>query len=384
MHLPETLASVRAALGPTAEAELAAYMAYAAGVWEAAEPRFVRGPAPSMWSMFSPGALRDVLAIDPLRSMDAAIQARVSDPYLRDVLLRFATYAGSDPRRAPATLSCIAHVELTLGGFGVAGGIGALVAALVRTAERLGVDIRLGQGVTAVRVARGRVAGVDTEHGGVDASIVVSNAETRHLLGSLLPRGRMPPRATSTSGWNAILAASRMGGRAGHTVLFPGTYDHEFRDLFDRARTPEDPAIYACAQAVTHRSPGWDSHEPLFVMVNAPPVADDAPDDGEAFAALEQHVHQRLVHAGLCGPDDRVRWRRTPGGLAARFPGSGGALYGRAHDGPFAALGRPGNRVAGVQGLYVASGSAHPGGGLPLAALSGRAAAAAAQEDAGR
>lgn len=380
VHLPGTLASVREALGAGAEAELASYMEYAGRIWRAAEPRFVRGPAPSVWSLFSPGALRDVLAIDPLRSMEAAIRSRVRNRYVRDILLRFATYAGSDPRRAPATLSCIAHVELALGGFGVAGGIGALVDALVRTAVMLGVDLQLDEPVDEVRVERGRVVGVRTAGGRtIDARIVVSNAESRHLLGALLPGRPTPPHATSTSGWNAIVAATRQADRAGHTVLFPEVYDHEFRDLFDRSRTPEDPAIYACAQAVTHRSPGWPGEEPLFVMVNTPPVPDGAPEDG--FHDLEAAVHRRLVQAGLVQATDPVRWRRTPRGLARRFPGSGGALYGRAHDGPFAALGRPGNRVRGVHGLYVASGSAHPGGGLPLAALSGRAAAAAAQQD---
>lgn len=381
VHLPETLASVRQALGADAEAQLAAYMAYAANVWEAAEPRFVRGRAPSMWSFFSPGALRDLVAIDPLRSMDAAIRAKVREPHLRDVLLRFATYAGSDPRRAPATLSCIAHVELALGGFGVAGGIHALVGALARTAERLGVELQTGRAVRVVRVERGRVVGVDTDQGAFDAEVVVSNAETRHLLGTLLP-GRSTPRpATSTSGWNAIVAATRTPGRAGHTVLFPNVYDHEFRDLFDRNLAPDEPAVYACAQGVTHANPGWEAQEPLFVMVNAPPLADGAEEDGERFRSLEAHVLERLSGSGLTAAGDPVRWRRTPGGLAERFPGSGGALYGRAHDGPWAALSRPGNRVSGVRGLYVASGTAHPGGGLPLAALSGRAAAAAVQED---
>lgn len=376
----ETVSSVREGLGADAAAELDRFLSYAERVWRAAEPRFVRGAAPSVWAMFSPGALRDVLTIDPFRTMDAAIRRFVRDPHLRDVLLRFATYAGSDPRRAPATLSCIAHVELGLGGFGVAGGIGRLVQALAGAAARLGVEIRLAEPVRRVRVEGGRAAGVDTDQGTVRADIVVSNAETRHLHGVMLS-GAMPPRATSTSGWNAILAATRQPDRAGHTVLFPHAYDREFVELFEEGRTPGEPAVYACAQEVTHRSGGWAEHEPLFLMVNAPPLPDGAP-DAEDFAVLEAKVLRRLVAAGLAEPSDEVRWRRTPAGLAARFPGSGGALYGQAQHGMWGPLARPGNRVRGIRGLYVASGTAHPGGGLPLAALSGRAAAAAAREDA--
>jgi 1-hydroxycarotenoid 3,4-desaturase len=377
--LDDTLASVRAALGAAAEAELAAYLAYAGRIWDVAAPRFVRGPAPRVASMLSVGALRDVWRIDPLRSMAGAIRARVREPHLRDVLLRYATYAGSDPRRAPATLGCIAHVELALGGYGVAGGIAALVRALVRAAERLGVTVRLGEPVRGVIVRGGRACGVVTDRGALEAEVVVSNAEVAHLHGALLGRGE-PPAPTSTSGWTAIVRAAGRDDRVAHTVLFPRDYEREFVDLFDARRVPEDPTVYVCAQRVCHRRDGWGAEEPLFVMVNAPPVG-EAPEDAELAVRLGAQVLERLRGAGLADASARVVWSRTPAGLAEAFPGSRGALYGAAHDGPMAALRRPGNRVAGVAGLYVASGSAHPGGGLPLAALSGRAAAHAALED---
>jgi 1-hydroxycarotenoid 3,4-desaturase len=372
--LEQTLSSVDAALGRAARAELAGFLQYAQRIWEVAEPRFVRGPAPTLAGSLSWGAMREVWAIDPLRSMQQAICGLVRDPRLRDVLLRYATYAGSDPRRAPATLNCIAHVELGLGGYGVRGGIAALIRALVRAAERLGVELRCGEAVQRVEVAAGRVVGVLTAKSFVAADVVVSNAEVSHLFGELcsLPP---PPAPTSTSGWTGIVRAQREGvpPRVAHTVLFPETYLGEFVDLFDRQRPPVEPTVYVCAQAVCHGRDSWPGAEPLFVMVNAPPQ--------HTADGVEQVAMDRLRKHGLVQATDEVVWRRTPLELAARFPGSGGALYGPAHDGPMAAMRRTGQRVAGVRGLYVASGSAHPGGGLPLAALSGRAAAAAAWED---
>ena len=64
-----------------------------------------------------------------------------------------------------------------------------------------------------------------------------------------------------------------------------------------------------------------------------------------------------------------------PEGSGRRLPGSRGAIYGAASNDRCAAFKRPPNRVPGVAGLYLASGSAHPGGGLPMVALSGLAAA---------
>src|SRR6185503_14499235 len=111
-------------------------------------------------------------------------------------------------------------------------------------------------------------------------------------------------------------------------------------------------------------------HEPLFVMVGSPAVPVDAD-----WAAVERDLVART--------GGEVVWRRTPEELAVRFPGSRGALYGAASHGMWASFRRPANRVPGIARLYLASGGAHPGGGMPLCAASGRAAAEAALRDLG-
>lgn len=70
----------------------------------------------------------------------------------------------------------------------------------------------------------------------------------------------------------------------------------------------------------------------------------------------------------------------TPSLLAQRFPGSMGAIYGRSPEGALAAFQRPQARTA-LPGLYLAGGAAHPGAGVPMAALSGQHAAEAMIRD---
>jgi len=158
-------------------------------------------------------------------------------------------------------------------------------------------------------------------------------------------------------------------------VLFPESYLDEFADLFDHDRPPRTPTVYVCAQERAHGRAGWREHEPLFVMANAPAEPLVGERDPAVWQALEGTMMRRLRSAGIIAADDEVVWRRTPTELARRFPGSRGALYGAASHSWNAAFKRPANVVGGTPGLYLASGSAHPGGGLPLAALSGRAAA---------
>ena len=381
-HDPQqTLAAVAATLGPAAEAELAAFLGYSGRIWDAAAPHFVLGPAPT-WAAMVGLALRHpraLLAVDPMRSMAASIDRHVREPHLRMLLRRYATYNGSDPRHAPATLNCIAHVELSLGGYGVQGGIHALVRELVAAIEARGGVIEYEAAVERLVVRDGAAVGVEVAGGGQRRGrAVVVNADVGWLRAGGLPdAGRHLPAAAapSMSGWTGVLRAARRADRLPHEVVFPADYDAEFADIFDRDRPPASPTVYLCAQERCHGTAGWPDSEPVFVMANAPAEPADGPRAPEVWAALEAAVERRIQAAGLHSAGDALVWRRSPTELAAEFPGSRGAIYGAASNDRFAAFKRPPNQVPGVDGLFLASGSAHPGGGLPMAALSGLAAA---------
>jgi 1-hydroxycarotenoid 3,4-desaturase len=382
--------SIRAALGARAGRELDGFLRYAEAIWGVAVPEFVEHDAPDFFSLLRRGlpGLRAARAIDAFATMRSAILERVESRPLRAILLRFATYAGSDPRRTPATLCSIAHVEMGLGAFGVRGGMIELVRALVRLATGLGVSIHCDTPIERLATDGGRCCGVVLAGGTrVAARAVVSNADVGHLTASLLPRvlrgAVAAPGELTTSGLNLIVRDARRSGgarRAAHTVLFAHDADAEVVDLFDDRIAPREPTVYACAQEVAHGRAGWADDEPLFLMANAPPLA-EAPGSGHepdhVMSALEERMMRRMVDHSLLDATARIVWRRTPADLAARFPDSRGALYGPASHGWTAAFRRTPNVISGVPGLFVASGSAHPGGGVPLAALSGRAAARA-------
>jgi 1-hydroxycarotenoid 3,4-desaturase len=386
---------VAQALGEAAAAEWDAFLRYAGDIWASAAPWFVEGDAPTPGHLLRilPAAIGHLPRIDPLRTMNRALEGRVTDERLRWLFQRFATYNGSDPRRAPATLHCIAHVEITAGVFGVRGGLHALPEALAAAARSAGVRVHLDTPVRGVHVQRGRVTGLTLATGGgaeeITADAVVCNADVAHLTGDLLPaatRTSLPRHPVpSMSGWTGVVRARRRpaADRPAHAVLFPSRYAAEFEDIFDAGRAPAEPTVYLCAQEKAHARSGWAEHEPLFVMANAPPLPEGPAPSEAGPHPLRDVVLRRLREAGLIDPDDALVWERSPVGLARQFPGTRGAIYGAASNDPFAAFRRPPNRAGRPVGLYLASGSAHPGGGVPLCGLSGRAAARALLADLG-
>ena len=388
-EVEDTVAGVRRTLGEDAAAQLTTFLAHTGRIWEAAAPHFVFGDAPTFGGILRLGGagLSAMRRIDPLRSMWRAITETVEDERLTWLLARYATYNGSSPLLAPATLNCIAHVELASGAFGVEGGIYALTRALLRAATGLGVRLHLEASVERILLEGGAVSGVVVAGEVVPCRAVVANADAAHVAEVLLPpeaRRPKPGAPPSMSGWTGIVRARRRppAARPAHQVLFPEAYLEEFRDIFDRDRPPASPTVYLCAQEKAHGRRGWDHEEPLFVMANAPPEPAHGARDAEVHHALGARVMARLREAELIAPGDPLVWSRTPRELALAFPGSRGSIYGAASNALTAAFRRPPNRIA--PGLYLASGSAHPGGGLPLAALSGLAAARALLRDRGQ
>lgn len=398
----ETLASVEASLGLAARDELASFLAHGARVWGAAAPRFVYDEAPSLSLLRRLGAsdLSSFLELDARRTLDACIERHVRTPSLRSILRHLAVAHGLDPRRAPATLASIAHVELTLGSFGVRGGLRALVLALARTAERLGARILTGQRVASIETrgdARSAlVHGVLTEDGRfLPARSVVANAPPVEVDERLLLTGA-PGRRSARAGsprtpsvFSAVVRARIDPSRVAHTVVLSSAEDEALHMLFDRGALPREPTISVCAPRLAHGARVWSSEEPLLVQVAAPalssePGRDEAPAaEARDLDALATRVLSVLRARGITTADDRMVWQRSPRELAVRFPGTRGSMHGAPASGVWALWRRPTNRADGVPGLYFASGDAHPGGGVPMAALSGSHAARCVWEDRG-
>jgi phytoene desaturase len=363
-------------------------MARAARMWAISEQPFLRQPLAGAATLArlarSPS---DVATIAPWRSLRGLGEEHLRSAHLRTLLDRYATYSGSDPRRAPAVLATVPYAEQAFGSWYVPGGLHRLATAVADRATGLGAELRLGCAVRRIRLSGGRVRGVELADGSaLDADVVVSGVDAAALYADLLPPGptagprRALSRATpSLSGFVLLLGLrGRTPDLAHHTVLFPGDYDAEFDAVFGTGRYAgrphpvEDPTVYVSAPDDPALRPDEDS-ESWFVLVNAPRHDPAGGVDWDAPGLAERYAAQVLDVMARRGLDvrDRVRVRalRTPADLERATGSVGGSIYGTSSNGARAAFLRPAN-ASPVPGLFLVGGSAHPGGGLPLVTLS--------------
>jgi phytoene desaturase len=370
-----------AVLRPGSGDDWRGFMARAGRIWEASRGPFLESPldGPRTLARLVTRQPRDVATIAPGRSLRSLGRRHLRDPRLRVFLDRYATYTGSDPRRAPAALAAVPYVEQAFGGWYVPGGLHLLGAAIRDRAVERGARIRLGAKVIRIETTGGRASGVLLEGGErLPADVVVANADAAHVYGELVDApaaARRLSRATSSlSGFVLLLAVrGRTPGLAHHNVLFPADYDAEFDAVFGtQARPVPDPTLYISAPDDPAVRP--DGCEAWFVLVNAPrhgtgtgAVDWRAPGRADAYA---ERLVDLLGERGL-PVRDRVLWSHaiSPADLEERTGAVGGAIYGTSSNGAAAAFLRPANRSP-VPGLFLVGGSSHPGGGLPLVTLS--------------
>ena len=295
------------------------------------------------------------------------------------------------------------------------GGAGALTDALVRRLRAAGGELRCSAEVSAVEVDAGRVTGVRTADGErVGAVTVLADVAAPHLYGGLVRPEDLPDRTLRRiRGFQLDPSTLKVDWALDGPIPWrvapsyvPGTV-HVADSVDELTATyaqiaagavPADPFLLLGQMTSTDPTRSPPGTESAWAYTHMPQVVrSDAGGDGitgrwdrDDCERLADRVQARVERLAP-GFGDRVRARRVlgPRELEARNANLvGGALGGGTAQLHQQLVFRPvpglGRAETPVRGLYLASASAHPGGGVHGAAGSNAARAAIAHRRLGR
>jgi 1-hydroxycarotenoid 3,4-desaturase len=341
-----------------------------ARIYDTLRDTFLRKQRPTLLGLAASMPLRQLVGINPMETLWNALGRYFKSPQLRQLFGRYATYCGSSPFKAPATLMLVAAVEAQ-GVWRVNGGIAALASALESVAKRLGVVFHYNCAAQDVETHGGAISAVlDSDGSRHPCSHVILNADSEAAVAGLFGTAakqvaqQMPPQNRSLSAITWCTKTPSSGADLQHhNVFFSDDYTAEFKAL--EHGPAQDPTIYLCAQGNNRK----------LILANAPANGAAAPED------IDRNMLHRLSRCGVELTWDATKiLKRDPRIFAELYPATSGALYGRSSHGWTSTFQRPQARTT-IPGLYLAGGYTHPGPGVPMAVLSGKLAAEALTQD---
>jgi len=326
------------------------------------------------------GGLKSMADTKPFTSLWKYLSKTFNDPRLIQLFGRYATYCGSSPMQAPATLMLIAHAERA-GVWVIDGGMRAVADAMLQAATSKGCECLFGQSVKQILTNSSGVQGVQLDSGEkLPSKAVIFNGDTQALAVGML--GSSCSTATQRAETNSLSAITRCevaqshGFKlAHHNVFFGENYSAEFDAIFNQQQICKDPTFYVCAQDRTENATSGSNlitgPERLFSLMNAPARELRADEIQSACQLMTERLSAHGLQLKQCQGKAHIE---TPNSFAKLFPASQGALYGRPTHGWMGSFNRPGSTTS-INGLYLAGGSVHPGAGVPMVAMSGQLAA---------
>ncbi len=297
-------------------------------------------------------------------------------PKLVQLFNRYATYNGSDPYQAPATLNLIPHLEHGYGTFFPMKGMRSIVDAIFNLATKLGVNFFFNSPVSDIIVEHGKVKGIIIDEDKIKTDLVVSNMDVYYTYERLLPGVKTPQKIKtqerSSSAiifyWGIRRSFSELGL---HNILFSEDYQSEFKHLFEKKTGFNDPTVYIHISSKVCKEDAPSGCENWFVMVNAP--SDIGQNWNEEVKAQKSYIIDKINRTLGCDIRDHIENENIldPKKIDLKTSSYQGSLYGTSSNSKMAAFNRQKNQ-ANIEGLYFCGGSVHPGGGIPLCLMSAK------------
>ena len=310
--------------------------------------------------------------VDIFKNMNAQNELRFNNPKTVQFFNRYATYNGSNPYQAAATLNVIPHYEFGFGAFFPKKGIRSIADALCQKAIHLGVIFQFSTQVSKVeKIGERYIVNGDTESDILICNMDVASAAKGPLKNFVSSKRKKyePSSSALIFYWGIDREFKELDL---HNIFFSSDYMKEFENIFHNRKIDNDPTVYIHISSKCKVDDAPVGCENWFVMVNAPYVA------GQDWEKMINEARENILIkvSKRLGTDIsrhiRLEHKLTPELIQSKTGSYKGALYGSSSNDRMAAFLRQPNFSSGHKGLYFCGGSVHPGGGIPLCLLSGK------------
>ena len=325
--------------------------------------------------LLSPRLLKMLPMIRPHQSMDTYLGRFFRDPRIRLAFSFQSKYLGMSPFQCPSLFSILSFLEYEYGVFHPRGGCGSVTTAMARVAERLGVQIHLGEPVRELLFDGRRASGVRTDTGLHRSDAVVVNADFARAMSRLVPdhlRSRWSDRSLARKKYSCSTFMMYLGVEGTfdlphHNIFIARDYRRNLQDIEDRHVLSEEPSFYVENPGATDPTMAPRGHSALYVLL---PVSHQHPniDWDRERSRFRDLALRRIAAAGFEVPESRIRYERlvTPVDWDAHYEIYRGATFNLTHSLDQMLHLRPRNRFEEFDRMYLVGGGTHPGSGLPV------------------
>lgn len=352
------------------------YFEYSKKIYDLTSDLFIFNDFSSIRKLLTHKGLKTLLnifKIDPFRTIHQANSSFFRDKRIVQLFDRYATYNGSNPYKAPATLNIIPYVEYLLGGYYFSEGMYSLIKALRNLCNKNGIKIHNNELVVDLEVSDGKITKLTTNKQTYEFDYYISNSDVNYTYMNLLKdyvsteakrNAQNPPSSSAlvfywgVEGTHPLLDI--------HNIFFSKDYQNEFTQIFEYKKVPDDPTIYVYISSKFNPNDAPKGCENWFVMINTPE------NTGQDWNSIINSTRNIIINKlkKLTGIDLQnkitIEKTLTPVDIEINTLSYLGSIYGISSNNRKAAFLRQKNRSKKYKNLFFVGGSVHPGGGIPL------------------
>lgn len=358
------------------------FLAYARDQYGIIEEGYFKRGLDTFWEFIRYYAPRKAgWRIDYNRSMADSIASRFSNSQLRSIFEYFIKYVGSSATDSPGYMNLMPVIQFDHGLWYVRGGMYALAEGLGRLMEEMEIPVHLNADVAAIEKNGRSVTGLRMADGrAIKSDLVVSNMEVIPAYEKLLGEPpafmrKLEKFQPACSGLVIHLGTKVVYPQLAHHNFFYSADQHDhFRTVFHDKKLPEDPTIYLVAPTRSDSSKAPDGCDNIKILPHIPPLREGSGITHDDYMALRERVLVKLERMGLTDLRKNIVTEDTltPVDIERMYRSNKGSIYGVVTDWKLNRGFKAPKTSGKYKNLYFCGGSVNPGGGMPMAILSGQ------------